>query len=202
MKKLGLMMSALVFVAGCGKADNGSPAAGPACASGVTCPVTVTAEQAPTYFKQYQYQTVGTCADKTLRFTWLALSDRIVIAKTADGNDIVAEVNIYLDPAGTYTGEYQENTQKRIEEGFYQTIESKNKRDLTGNWSTVGTQLVIDNLGNADAVTVRNWPGIKIDKSVTDLNPLLVGKKLVFVNFRSIISKDGKTADQYCSEAH
>jgi hypothetical protein len=166
MKKLGLMMSALVFVAGCGKADNGSPAAGPACASGVTCPVTVTAEQAPTYFKQYQYQTVGTCADKTLRFTWLAL------------------------------------TQKRIEEGFYQTIESKNKRDLTGNWSTVGTQLVIDNLGNADAVTVRNWPGIKIDKSVTDLNPLLVGKKLVFVNFRSIISKDGKTADQYCSEAH
>ena len=203
MKKLGLTLSALLLVAGCGKNDSPTTVAVENCATGKTCATKLAPEAASPYFIQFKYEVLGKCdAKANLRFAWLGLADRVVISKNTDGSDVVAELNLYLsDTDNTYTGEYQENTQKLNADGFYETIESKNKRDLTGKWSIQGTQILIDQVGTGDPVRSSNWPGVQIKIDGDNLNPALKGVTIVMIKTRSLISKDSQTVDQFCSEA-
>jgi hypothetical protein len=203
MKKVVLALAALILVAGCGKNDSPTATVAETCATGKTCATKVAPEAASSYFTQFKYEVIGSCEAKDkLRFAWLGLADRVLISKGTDGTDVVAELNLYLnDTDNTFTGEYQENTQKLTADGFYETIDSKNKRDLIGKWSIQGSQLLIDQVGAGNPVKSSNWPGVQFKIDSDNLNPVLKGVSIVMIKTRSTISKDNKTIDQFCSEA-
>ncbi len=197
-----IAMTTLVVAAGCSK-DNASPPPPAPCPPGLTCDVTVTKESAKTYFTQLKYQTAGGCTDQTtMRFEWLVVADRVVVAKDiAAATETVAELNLYLNADdGTYTGEYQENVQKFVAAGFWDTTAVLNKKDLKGTWSTQDLALALSDLGSADAATINNLPGMKLKVAGTSLNASLNGQTLSMVMNRSKISKDLKTVAQVCTE--
>lgn len=202
MKKLSFTLAALMLISGCGKNESVAPVVAETCSTGKTCATKVAPEVAVSYFTQFKDEVLGTCDDKAnLRFAWLSLAERVLIGKNADGTDVVAELNLYLNNTdNTYTGEYQENTQKLNEDGFYETISSKNKRDLVGKWSVQGSQILIAGIGTGDAVTSNFWPGIQIKVEGKDLSPVLDTVSIVMIKTRSMISKDSKTIAQYCPE--
>lgn len=204
MKKMAFWLVAAAVAAGCGKQESpAAPAAAACTTAGTACKVPVRPEEAATFANKYKYQTVGTCADKSLRFSWLTLSDRIVVATTTDGNEVVADLAVMLMDDGSLSGFYQEKTQKRGEEGFWQTIEIKNKKDLTGRWAPQGLQVAIDGFGLGDPVLTRGWSGLQftLPEDTTVWNAALAKKQISLIVAHSTISKDGKTVDQTCAEA-
>lgn len=207
MRKTALIaLAALSMAAGCAKDDNGQTKTQDAPCEGATCADKVTAEQAGAYYSQFYYASVK-CDDpaldpKTARFTWASLQDRIVVAKAADNNDIVAELELFIDKDGTYTGVYQENVQKLLPPGYWQTVRVQTKRAIAGTWTLKDKNIELSNLGVAKASMVNNWPGFTIDKAQTDLNPILNGKSLSMAVTRSTVSKDLKTVAQVCGGGH
>lgn len=196
-------LAAVAALAACSKPNQNQQQQAPTCPTNQTCVDQVTPAQAADYFSQFQYKQLGDCHDlSTVRFQWLTFEsrDEAVIARTQDGNDVVAELNLYLTADGKYTGEYQENVQQLQDSGAYKNIGVQNKRDLTGTWSVQGAQLLISDLGTGDVANVNNWPGVSMKISGTDLNAALNGQTLLMVNRRSMISKDRETADQVCKE--
>ena len=199
---LGLFAGVVAVAAsGCGKQDVPQTAAPVHCDTGISCKVAVDEKQAAETYAKFKYQKVGSCADNSRRFTWLIGSDRLVVAKTSDGNDVVADLAIFLNDDGTYTGVYREKTQVRGEVGFWKTTEIKNKKDLAGTWALQRNQIMISDLGLGDAATVRGWPGVQFTLAKdTKINATLGEKQLNLILTRSLVSKDGQTIEQACAD--
>jgi hypothetical protein len=196
-----LAVGVLIAVAGCGKDEAQKAAVADHCDTGFACKVTVDDKQVAETYAKFKYQKIGACSDSTRRFSWLILSDRLVVAKTPEGNDIVADMAVYLNDDGSYSGFYQEKTQVRGEMGFWKTIETKNKKALAGTWATQGTQIMVSDLGLGDAVNARGWPGLEFKLAKDNkVNPILGDKQINLILTRSLVSKDGQTIDQACAE--
>ncbi len=203
MKTLGLMFTALALTAGCSK-DNANTNQAQACGLGTTCDAKVTADTAAAYYKQFDYKVDGDCqaAPTALRFVWIGSMNRLVVAKNADGTEVVAELNLYLKDDGTYTGEYQENVQKLTEPGFWQNVSVQNKKDLAGTWSTSDKSIVVSSLGTGNPSILRNLPAVDFKVDGTTLNTALNGQSLSLAPIRSKISKEMKTISQFCTDGH
>jgi len=209
MKSLALTLVALATLAtiGCGKKDETPVQAAQPCTQGTACKVVLKAEDAKPYFSKFLYNEKAVCADKTLKFSWLTMTDRLVVAKTTDGDDILADIQLFLTDDGNYTGFYQEKTVKRGEEGVTLVTAINNKKDLKGTWSVQtpkdqDPQLAIDGFGSGLAVNSRGWPGVQFTLPKDEqINPTLAEKSISFIAVRSNTSKDGKTADQACTVA-
>jgi hypothetical protein len=185
---------------GCGKQESQQATPPPECA-GVACKLSVEEAKAGEVYAKFKYQKVGSCEDGSRRFSWLTLANRVVIANTIDHNDIVADLQLFLNDDGSYTGVYQEKTQKRVEMGFWQTVEINNKQDLKGTWGTQKNQIMIEGLGLGSAVTARGWPGIQFPVAEdTKAFGSLAGHKVNLITTRSNVSKDGQTVEQACAE--
>ncbi len=204
MKKLALTLVAMTALAGCGKQDTAAAPVAAPCTEGTTCKAVVKSDDANGYFSKFVYNEKPTCTDKTFKFNWLTLSDRIVVAKTTDGDDIIADIQLFLTADGAFTGFYQEKTVKRGEEGVTQVTAINNKKDLSGSWSIqvpkdADPTLAIDGFGAGLAVKSRGWDGVQFTLAKDEqINAVLAEKKLAFIQMHSNTSKDGKTFDQLC----
>lgn len=193
-------MAAILAVA-CGKQETQAPTPAPECKTGISCKTGVDEKQAGAIYAKYKYQEVGQCSDGSLRHTWLVLADRIVVAKTTDGKDIVADMQVFLYDDGSYTGTYQELTQERGDMGFWKTVSTANQKALAGTWAIQQSQIMIEQFGLGDNVNARGWPGIQFTLAKDNsINPVLGEKQINLITTRSKTSKDGKSVDAICAE--
>ena len=200
MKTLALWLSAVALTAtACGKQDSPQTVGNPACPNGTSCKINVEEKDAGGYYAQFDYRLPTNCEDQAFRFTSLKSTDRTVVAKTTDGDDIIADVQLFITDDGNYTGTYSEKTLKRIEGGVIQTTAINNQKEIKGTWAIQSNKIVVNGIGQGEAVRARGFPGIQFTlQDDQQLNPTLKGKQLSFITSLSKTSKDGKSVADAC----
>lgn len=117
-------------------------------------------ERSAEVFQAYLYKQTGKCSSPLETHHYLS-SNAVKIAVTDEGKDILASIELFLRPDGTYMAYYQESVVYRYIENGY-SIDSSRDQVLRGQWTMNDERLVFSDLGQALAIQYNGMPAMRL----------------------------------------
>lgn len=191
--KMNLLCSAIsgmMFLSACS-----SRAASDAANENHTSKVMIEGKESNDYYNQFLARTDGSCAKGSVWFRFLSI-DSVLLSKNSSGNDIRAELRIFMSADHTYRAIYQEQEVFEYTElGYkYQILEDKK---LAGRWSVESDHIMFEGIGAGSALTYNEKPTIALDFT-HDIRTAGLNGKSTLAHY--VVSSAGEESyNQYCA---